>query len=144
MRLWNRLAVAIGALALLAGLFVSWVVFHFFAFGIDNAYAQWGAADMVIGYMEKHEGRWPRSWEDLRPQFEAGGGRVGGWSFEKYRSRVWIDWSADPKALEMAAVQCDKPWFDVIHPTDRIDVRFGGGPNAILHAYFKAKASKEK
>jgi hypothetical protein len=143
-RLWKRLAVAIGVLALLAGILIAWVVFHLFAFGIDNAYAQWGAADMVIGYMEKHDGRWPKSWEDLRPEFEAGGGRVGGWSFEKLCSRVWVDWNPDPKALETLAVRCDKPCFDVIHPADGIDVRFGGRPNAILHAYFKAKADKQK
>ncbi len=142
MRLWKRLLVATSLVGLLAGLYVAWVVFHLFAFGIDNAYAQWGAADMVIGYMEKHDGQWPRSWEELRPAFDAGGGRVGGWSFEKYCSRVWIDWDADPKTLEAAAIRCDKPCFDVIHPADRIDVRIGGGSNAILHAYFKAKAGK--
>jgi hypothetical protein len=27
--------------------------------GIDDAYAKWGAADMVIDYMRAHEGRWP-------------------------------------------------------------------------------------
>ena len=116
MRLWKRLAIAIGVVALLAGLFVSWVVFHFFAFGIDNAYAQWGAADMVIRYMEKHDGHWPRSWEDLRPEFEAGGGRVGDWSFERYCSRVWVDWNADPKALEAVAVQMRQAVFRCYPP----------------------------
>ena len=57
-------------------------------FGIDDAYAQWGAADMVIDYLESHGGEWPTNWEALVPAFNAGGGRVGGWSFAQFRRRV--------------------------------------------------------
>jgi hypothetical protein len=49
---------------------------------VDDAYALWGAGEMVVDYMEDHEGRWPKGWNDLKSYFDAGGGRVGGWSFE--------------------------------------------------------------
>lgn len=48
--------------------------------GIDDAYAEWGAADMLIDYMESHDGRWPSNWEALRTNFEETSGRVGGWN----------------------------------------------------------------
>jgi hypothetical protein len=131
----------IGSVAVLVGVWAAWRVVHFYAFGIDNAYAQWGAADMVIDFMEKHHGRWPRSWEDLRGAFEAGGGRVGGWSFEKYRSRIWIDWDVEPRSLEAAAVQEKRPSFDVIHPADGINVHIGDmEANQLLYRYFRQKA----
>jgi hypothetical protein len=34
---------------------------------IDDAYALWGAGEMVVRYMEEHDGRWPRGWGDLKP-----------------------------------------------------------------------------
>jgi hypothetical protein len=33
----------------------------------DDAYALWGAGDMVVKYMEDHGGRWPKGWGDLKP-----------------------------------------------------------------------------
>lgn len=34
-------------------------------YGIDDAYAQWGAADRLIEFMEANDGRWPTGWEEL-------------------------------------------------------------------------------
>jgi hypothetical protein len=45
---------------------------------VDDAYALWGAAEMVVEYLDTHDGRWPKGWDDLRPYFDAGAGRVGG------------------------------------------------------------------
>ena len=67
---------------------------------VDDAYALWGAGDMVVDYMEEHNGQWPKGWDDLRPYFAAGHGRVGGWSFEEYQRHVTIRWDVDPSALE--------------------------------------------
>ena len=33
---------------------------------VPNAYAVWWTADLVIDHMERHDGAWPRSWEELR------------------------------------------------------------------------------
>ena len=43
---------------------------------IDDAYAQWGAADMVIDYMRDHGGAWPPNWDALEPYFPA---TTGAW-----------------------------------------------------------------
>jgi hypothetical protein len=45
--------------------------------GIDDAYAKWGAADLVIDYMRTtHDGRWPRDWEAIGPLYGGKGGRL--------------------------------------------------------------------
>jgi hypothetical protein len=50
---WKSIVVAF----LVAATWLGWRACHFVAYGIDNAYAQWGAAEMVIDYMETNEGR---------------------------------------------------------------------------------------
>ena len=108
--------------------------------GMDDAYAQWGAADMVIDYMETHDGQWPPNWKAIEPAFNAGGGRVGGWSFAEYKSRVYIDFHADPASLRSLALRSDSVPFDVIHARWTWGVKFGRGPNAALYEYFRLKA----
>jgi hypothetical protein len=83
--------------------------------GIDNAYAERGAADMVIDYMRAHDGRWPSNWQAFHPLFEAGGGRVGGWSFQQYQSRVHVDFDADADDLRRLSTQSSSVPFDAIH-----------------------------
>jgi hypothetical protein len=106
--------------------------------GIDDAYAKWGAADMVIDYMRTHEGRWPPNWEALRHEFDEGGGRVGDWSFEHYQSRLNIDFDADPAALRRQSLEADCPTFNVISARWTM-LDWGGGPNEILYRYFRRK-----
>src|ERR1700678_2484576 len=81
---------------------------------VDDAYALWGAGEMVVNYMEDHEGQWPKGWNDLKLYFDAGGGRVGGWSFPDYQRRVEIRWDVDPAVLEAAAKANPGPTFQVI------------------------------
>ncbi|WP_397571469.1 hypothetical protein [Schlesneria sp. T3-172] len=108
----------------------------------DDAYAKWGAVDMVIRYMREHEGEWPRSWDDLRELYDAGGGRVSGSTFEEYQSRIFIDFTADPKQLKELSLQPGPVKFNVI------DARwtsssFGDGPNDQLQNYFRLVAREQ-
>ena len=109
-------------------------------YGIDDAYAQWGAVDMVIRYMEAHDGRWPPNWEALRADIESGGGRLGGSSFAHYRKHVVIDFDVDADELRKQSVNSEKVTFNVIRARWTFGVAFGEGPNASLHAYFRRKA----
>ena len=107
---------------------------------VDDGYALWGAADMVVKYLEEHEGRWPRGWDDLKPYFDAGGGRVGGWSFEEYQDHVSIRWDVDPAELEIAAKANAGPTFNVIAARKWDAGTIGGhSPNEILYRYFRAR-----
>ena len=124
-------AIAVLALAVFIGINAAW--------GIDDAYAQVRAVSMVRHYMEDHNGQWPNSWEDLRPYFESGGGEVGGWSFEEFQRRIYIDFDADTEALRPSALSTDSPEFDVIHARWTV-IAFGDGPNVDLHYHFRRDA----
>jgi hypothetical protein len=103
---------------------------------LDDAYAQWGAAEMVIDYMADHDGEWPKSWTDLQPYFDNGGGRVAGWSYERFQKHVWIDFTADPNLLRELSQAADKPLFNVIDSTSMFGPCFEDGPNGILMRHF--------
>jgi hypothetical protein len=79
------------------------------------AYAVWWVADMVIEYMETHDGAWPRGWDDLREPYETCVRRSGRpWSFEQLRDRVDVDWQADPAQLAATPDTGEDPPFRVI------------------------------
>jgi hypothetical protein len=107
---------------------------------IDDSYALWGAGEMVVRYMEDHEGHWPRGWADLKPYFDSGGGRVGSWSFAKYQQRVVIRWHVDPARLENEAKSSPRPTFRVISASGLFPGRIGeNDPNEILYRYLRQK-----
>ena len=65
---------------------------------VPDAYAVWNVADLINDYMEYHDGKWPRGWDDLRESHD----RLFGHderSFTNMRDRVEVNWSADPKSL---------------------------------------------
>jgi hypothetical protein len=107
---------------------------------VDDGYALWGAGDMVVDYMRDHDDRWPKGWEDLKPYFDAGGGRVGGWSFGEYQRRITIRWDVDPELLEAGAKGNSGPNFKVIRATLPFAGAFEGcEPNEILRRYLQKK-----
>lgn len=108
--------------------------------GIDDAYAQWGAVDMVIRYMEAHDGKWPPNWEALRPDIESGGGRIGRVSLARFQELVVIDFGVNAEQLRDQAVRSEKVPFDVIRARSMFGAQFGEGPNATLHRHFRRKS----
>lgn len=111
-------------------------------YGIDDGYAQWGAADMVIDFMRRNDGKWPRSWEDLEPQYKKTGGRIGGWTFDQYKSRVYIDFDADVNKLRRDSIAIETPTFDVIHATLTSGCYVMDDPNNIIHSYLRKTEQK--
>jgi hypothetical protein len=107
---------------------------------VDDSYVLWGAGEMVVDYMKDHDGRWPKGWADLKPYFDAGGGRVGGWSFQEYQRQVTIGWDVDPRALDAAARANPRPTFRVIAAKGWLAGNIGGHePNEILYRYFRGR-----
>lgn len=105
--------------------------------GIDDAYAQWGAADLVIIYMDDHDGAWPKSWDALEPYFDKYGCHVSGWSYETFQKHIWIDFTADSTQLKRKAMSANSPIFNVIGSTRFYSPHFGvDGPNGMIHRYF--------
>jgi hypothetical protein len=74
----------------------------------------------------------------LEPYFKAGGGRVGGWSFEQYKQRIAITWDVDPEALKAVARANPAPTFRVITARQGLAGTIGGHePNAIVYHYLR-------
>lgn len=104
-------------------------------YGADDAYAQWGMADMLVAYMDANGGDWPRDWEDLRPLF-ATHSRCSDWSFEKLQDRIRIDFDADVESMRYSAKNSEKPEFDVIEA--RYSESFWGeGPDHQIWSYLR-------
>src|SRR5438046_1525767 len=93
-----------------------------------QAYAGWWTADLVIAYMERHDGAWPRNWEDLRALAEGAtevteskerDGHVivefrPKASIEELQQLVVVDWDANPDELLRAPRKESGPPFRVI------------------------------
>ena len=105
--------------------------------GTDDAYAAWGAGEMVIDYMNTHSGRWPHDWNDLQPQFQVNNGRVGGWTFSQFQSHIYIDFNVNSEDLRAKAIASRYLPFHVIWPKRRLKVYIGGHePNQMIFEYF--------
>ena len=116
---------------------------------IRNSYAVWWVADMVIEHQLANEGAWPRNWDDLRDDYQTCVKRSGQpWTFEELRSRVIVDWNADPSALAKSAKTTDHPEFRVIWLRDGTNAHWESHePNHIIYDYLRqenepAKAAK--
>jgi len=125
-------------LTVLGVLYVGIDIWMTFNYGIDDGYAQWGAADMLIDYMEAHDGAWPRGWDDLRPQFEDNKGRVG-WTYDRFQDRIGVDFTADPDRLRNESLESRSVTFRVIWPKSWFAATVGGDPNQRLCDYFRRK-----
>jgi hypothetical protein len=132
---WKLLFVAAIVAISLFATYAALVVYR----GIDDAYALWGAGDMVIEYMESHGGAWPRKWDDLTREFDNGNGRVGGWTFAEYQSRIRIDFAADPEKLRQESLGQSAPTFKAIWPAWDLGDRLID-PNEMLYQYFRRSA----
>ena len=111
--------------------------------GIHNRYAVWWVADMVVEHMEANDGRWPQRWEDLLDDYETCVARSGRpWTFEELRSRVVVDWQADPAQLTAVARQADAPSFRIIWLADGSSSHYQDHePNQIVCDYLRTKKS---
>jgi hypothetical protein len=124
---------------LAGGGFFAYQVYRYVYTTVPNAYAVWWVADMVIEHMEANGGRWPTGWDDLADDYEMCTKRSGRpWTFEDLRSRVKVDWHADPKALSRTRDRGQEKPFRAIWPKDRSSVYWDGRePNRMILDYLK-------
>lgn len=95
MKRWEIIAaILVGAGVLLVAWFVL-VVLPAQREMIRNAYCLDWASAAVVRYMDDHDGRYPRNWNDLREPFAKVSD--GSFSFEEVQSRVAIDFNVNPQ-----------------------------------------------
>jgi hypothetical protein len=119
-----------------------------------QAYAVWWTADLVIAYMESHDGAWPRNWEDLRAlaeptpevnQTAEADGRVivefrPNAGIEELQNLVEIDWGADPDELLKAPRNEAGPPFRVIYLRNGRSTHYEGRePNQMILDYLESR-----
>lgn len=107
---------------------------------IRGSYAVWWAADMCIEHLEANGGTWPRSWDDLRDDYQTCVNRSGQpWTFDEIRERVEIDWDADPQQL-LEQSSNESADVRVIWLRDGTVAYWQGRePNQIILDYLKSK-----
>lgn len=82
---------------------------------LKDPYAVEHTAGLIIRYMEQHENRWPRSWQDLERTQQITDPSNRNFSVQELQFHVVVDWNADPKNLARAELPTDdQPPFRVI------------------------------
>ena len=108
---------------------------------IRNGYSQWWVADMVVLHLDANNNEWPKNWDDLRDDFQTCVTNARGqpWEFQELRSRVEIDWDANPNDL-IGQQTGGAPTFRAIWLTDGTRSSWGGRePNQIVLDYLNSK-----
>jgi hypothetical protein len=119
-----------------------------------EAYAVWQTADLVVAYLDQHDGAWPQGWSDLRPltsgsgnspyAADRGGAAEVGFrpplDIDRLQQLVDVDWSADVAALARAPSREPEPPFRVIWLRSGRRTAFEGcEPNRLLKAYLDGR-----
>ncbi len=97
---------------------------------------------MVVEHMEANSDRWPKGWDELRADYDAcvKKTRSQPWSFEELKSRVCVDWAANPSELSKSVVGNKKPQFRVIWLRDGSKACWRAyEPNEIVADYLREK-----
>ena len=121
--------------------------YEYFFKTIPDLYAQEWVAGMVIRHMDLNDGSWPRNWDELSKDFEIATVTAGRpWTFEELRSRVNVDFSADPNELAKTALENGCAPFRVVALRSGNTHHWENGePNLRIWSYLQQRAdSSEK
>ncbi len=102
---------------------------------VEDGYAVRSITARVISFMETHDGRWPKSWEELQTDFAAHGG-VG--SVMDLRNRVAVDFEADAEQLRQQSIETSRANYRVIYAHGFLANDHEA--NAVLYRYFREKS----
>ncbi len=128
----------IGVLILGAGYFL-----HRTNHLIQNAYAAWWVGDLVVEHLKNNDNHWPRNWDDLRDEYEAGVMRSGQpFSFDELSSRIKIDWDANPAEFLARSAGHEDAQFRVIFLADGTECHVDSHePNQVVLEYLRSNLS---
>jgi hypothetical protein len=103
------------------------------------------AAEMIVHHLKANGDEWPRSWEELRRDYQA---CVKDFdpppTFDEVRSRVCVDWSMTSELLAQLAIEGVKPNSKVIWLCDGSNVHWRGAePNRYVLNHFYRRATTQ-
>jgi hypothetical protein len=106
---------------------------------LPQKYAAWTAGDLLVEYMDTHEGKWPRGWKDLSEATNTlpAKGVPLLWNFGKLPEIVRIDWNVQPEILAKAALAGGTSRVKVVTQLDgaQLSAMSGHEPNSAIAAY---------
>jgi hypothetical protein len=140
----KKLVICLLLVAAIGAAIVGYVMYVQFGEMIQDCYAQWRMADMLIDYMERSGGAWPRNWEDLREPYETCSGRSGRhWSFDELQKRIGVRFDANLAQLAKASNSGDKPPFQVVYLRNGEQHYWSGHePNSMILQYLVERAAR--
>ena len=128
-----------------------WAAYHIVSAvrSVPDAYAAWDTGTLIIEYLDTHDGKWPRSWDDLRAAAASAPKHnrtlYGAGAYHDLPSRVRVDWEADPKEIARAECREGTPPVHVVTRVDGTDFRVvwvGAEPNEMIWDYLRRHDSK--
>jgi hypothetical protein len=138
------LLLALAVVVLAAGV-TAYIILSSIGEMFRDCYDQWAVADIIIEHLDRNNGSWPKSWEDLREAYEICAGRHNVSRLDELRKRVGVRFDADPAELVKARGSGDQPPFRVIYLQNGQQHYIGGHePNAMLLQYLRERAARPK
>ena len=137
------LLVIIGVWALLTGYSICRMVIVV----IPHSYAAWTTGDLLVEYMDTHNGGWPQNWEDLENARDSliRKGRNIYYDFNKLPAIVKIDWNVNSTTLAKDALVGGESAVRVVTQLDgsRLEAQWGRDtePNRKVGRYLIKKHS---
>lgn len=113
---------------------------------VRNAYAASWVASMVVEHLRSNNNQWPRSWDELKDDYETCTARSGRpWTFEELSTRTIVDWQADPKELLTLSADRETEQFQVIKLADGSDDHWRRqNPNQMILEYLRLNLATDQ
>lgn len=113
---------------------------------VDDCYMQEHVAAVLIEHLQRNEGRWPTSWNDLQGAREiCEANSSGHWSIAELREHVSIDFNADASKLAKVESNDEDPPYRMIWLNSGAKHHWSGGePNRIVHNYLRRALNGEE
>ena len=144
---WKKALMALLVIIGVWALFIGYSICHTVIVVIPHSYAAWTTGDLLVEYMNTHNGSWPRGWKDLENARDSliRKGRNIYYDFNKLPAIVRIDWTAEPAALAKAALSDGESAIRAITQLDgsKLEARWGPDtePNRKVGRYLVQKYS---
>ena len=74
--------------------------------GVKVAYFEWGTVDIIRNYMKNHDGKVPKSWDDLAPYYKREGHVHGSSSFSELKETFKINFECLAQIAENRGGNC--------------------------------------
>ncbi len=103
-------------------------IYHLVNVVVPHSYAAWPAGDLLVEYMETHDGKWPHGWVDLHEATSlTNKGTPIDRDFTHLPGIVKIGWNAPPEALAKVALAEGPSSVKVVTRLDgsRLEAKWG-------------------